>query len=148
MFLRVLRFPLPIISPTASHSSSSIIRGRYIRPISGRRTNWTQSHSTARSKKKYIYIYSFNCCTSNNSAYHRRCIASMVIAPASNQLKRKEYQCNLVIYVRFPYDTQGSGLRSLSESVTGLFLSISRFVRQISFTISFCQAVVEDSFCN
>jgi hypothetical protein len=35
-FLRVLRFPLPIlIPPTAPHSSSSIIRGWYNRPISG-----------------------------------------------------------------------------------------------------------------
>jgi hypothetical protein len=34
-FIRVLRFPLPIlISPTAPHSSSSIIRGWYNKPIS------------------------------------------------------------------------------------------------------------------
>jgi hypothetical protein len=46
-FLRVLRFPLPIlIPPTAPHSSSSIIRGWYNRPVSGRRTNWTQFHPT------------------------------------------------------------------------------------------------------
>jgi hypothetical protein len=39
-FLRVLRFTLPIrIPPTAPHSSS-IIRGLYNRPISGRRTKW------------------------------------------------------------------------------------------------------------
>jgi hypothetical protein len=48
-FLRVLRFPLPIIiPPTAPYSSSSIIRGWYSRPISGRRTKWTQSHPTQR----------------------------------------------------------------------------------------------------
>jgi hypothetical protein len=47
-FLRVLRFPLPIlIAPTGPHSSS-IIRGRYNRPNSGRRTKWTQSHPTPR----------------------------------------------------------------------------------------------------
>jgi hypothetical protein len=49
-FLRVLQFPLPIlIPPTAPHSSSSsssIIWGWYKRPISGRRTKWTQSHPT------------------------------------------------------------------------------------------------------
>jgi hypothetical protein len=46
--LRVLRFPLPIlISPTAPHSSS-IIRGWYNRPVSGRCTKWTQSHPTLR----------------------------------------------------------------------------------------------------
>jgi hypothetical protein len=46
-FFRVLPFPLPIlISPTTPHSLSSIIRGWYNRPISGRRTKWTQSHST------------------------------------------------------------------------------------------------------
>jgi hypothetical protein len=39
-FLRVLRFPLPIlIPPTAPHSSSSVIWCRYTRPNSGRRTN-------------------------------------------------------------------------------------------------------------
>jgi hypothetical protein len=55
-FLRVLRFPLPIlIPPTAPHSSSSIIRGWYNRPISGRLTKWTQSHSTPKhSKARYI----------------------------------------------------------------------------------------------
>jgi hypothetical protein len=47
-FLWVLRFPLPIlIPPTASHSSS-IIRAWYGRPVSGRRTKWTQSHPSAR----------------------------------------------------------------------------------------------------
>jgi hypothetical protein len=48
-FIQVLRFPLPILIPTiAPNSSSSIIRGFYNRPISGRRTKWTQSHSTSR----------------------------------------------------------------------------------------------------
>jgi hypothetical protein len=41
-FLRVLRFPLPIfIPPTAPHSSS-ITRGGYNRPNSGRRTKWAR----------------------------------------------------------------------------------------------------------
>jgi hypothetical protein len=48
-FLRVFRFPLPIlIPPSAPHSSPSIIRVWYNRPISGRRTKWTQSHPTPR----------------------------------------------------------------------------------------------------
>jgi hypothetical protein len=48
-FLRVLQFPLPsLIPPTALHSSSSVIRGWYNRPVSGRRTKWTQSHPTTR----------------------------------------------------------------------------------------------------
>jgi hypothetical protein len=39
--LRLLRFRLPtLIPPTAPHSSS-IIRGWYNRPVSGRRTKWT-----------------------------------------------------------------------------------------------------------
>jgi hypothetical protein len=40
-FLRVLRFPLPFIPPN-SPSSQSITRGRYNRPVSGRRAEWTQ----------------------------------------------------------------------------------------------------------
>jgi hypothetical protein len=45
----LLRFPLPIIiSPTGPHSSSSIIRGWYNRPINGRRTKWTQCDPTPR----------------------------------------------------------------------------------------------------
>jgi hypothetical protein len=44
-FLRVLRFPLPIlIPPIAPHPLSSINRGWYNRPNSGRRAKWTQSH--------------------------------------------------------------------------------------------------------
>jgi hypothetical protein len=48
-FLRVLRFPLPIfIPPNAAQSPSSIIWGWYNRPISDRRTKWTQAHTTPR----------------------------------------------------------------------------------------------------
>jgi hypothetical protein len=51
-FPRVLRFPLPIlIPPTASHSSSSsIFRDWYNRPVSDRRTKWTQFHPTNNNK--------------------------------------------------------------------------------------------------
>jgi hypothetical protein len=48
-FLRVPRFPLPIRNPpTAPRSSSSIIRGWYNRPVSGRGSKWAQSHLTLR----------------------------------------------------------------------------------------------------
>jgi hypothetical protein len=48
-FLRVLQFPLPIIIPAnVPYSSSSIILDWYKRPISGRRTKWTQSQPTPR----------------------------------------------------------------------------------------------------
>jgi hypothetical protein len=47
-FLRVLRFRLPILIPPTAPHSSSIIRGWYNRPISARRTKWTQSHPTPR----------------------------------------------------------------------------------------------------
>jgi hypothetical protein len=41
-FLRVLRFPRPIlIPPTAPHSPSSIMRGWYSRPNSCRHTKWS-----------------------------------------------------------------------------------------------------------
>jgi hypothetical protein len=43
-FLWVPRFPLPINLSTATHSSSSNIRGWYNRPNSSLCTNWTQSH--------------------------------------------------------------------------------------------------------
>jgi hypothetical protein len=50
LFLRVYRFHLPIrIPPTAPHSSC-IIRGWYSRPVSGRRTKWTQSHPNSTSQ--------------------------------------------------------------------------------------------------
>jgi hypothetical protein len=48
-FLRVLRFPLPIIIPPNA-SYSPIIRSWYNRPISGRRIKWT--HPTQRNLKK------------------------------------------------------------------------------------------------
>jgi hypothetical protein len=47
-FLRVLRFPLPILIPLTAPVSSSIIWSWYNRPVSGRRTKWTQSHPTPR----------------------------------------------------------------------------------------------------
>jgi hypothetical protein len=46
-FLRVLRFPLPVlIPPTAPRWSSSIIWVWWNRPSSGRRTKWIQSDPT------------------------------------------------------------------------------------------------------
>jgi hypothetical protein len=42
-FLRVLRFPLQILIPPTA-PQSSVIRGWYNKPNSGRRTKWTQSH--------------------------------------------------------------------------------------------------------
>jgi hypothetical protein len=54
-FILVLRFSQQIlIPPTAPHSllSSSVIRGWYSRPISGRRTKWAQSHPTQRKLKR------------------------------------------------------------------------------------------------
>jgi hypothetical protein len=51
-FLRVVRFPLPIlILLTAPHSSSPTIRGWYNRPISGRRTKWIVSTIPKKLKK-------------------------------------------------------------------------------------------------
>jgi hypothetical protein len=47
-FLRVLRFPLSILIPPTAPQSPSIVRGWYNRPVSGRRTKWTQSHPTPR----------------------------------------------------------------------------------------------------
>jgi hypothetical protein len=43
-FILVLRFPLPLLFPPIAAQSSSVIRGWYNRPNSGRRTKWTQSH--------------------------------------------------------------------------------------------------------
>jgi hypothetical protein len=50
-FLRVLRFPLPILNPPTASHSSSIVRVWYNRPVSGRRTKWTQSHLTPTKNK-------------------------------------------------------------------------------------------------
>jgi hypothetical protein len=43
-FLRVLWFLLPVLIPPTAPHSSSLVRGWYNRPVSGRRTKWTQSH--------------------------------------------------------------------------------------------------------
>jgi hypothetical protein len=52
-FLRILRFPLPILIPTtAPHSPPFIIRGWYNRPNSGRRSKWTVSPHSKKLKKK------------------------------------------------------------------------------------------------
>jgi hypothetical protein len=47
-FLRVLRFAVPILIPPTAPHSSSIIRGWYNRPVSGRRTKSIESHPTPR----------------------------------------------------------------------------------------------------
>jgi hypothetical protein len=52
-FLRILILPLPVLLlSTASHSSASIIRGCYNRPVNGRRIKWNQSDPTPKKKKK------------------------------------------------------------------------------------------------
>jgi hypothetical protein len=53
-FLRVLRFPLPILIPPAAPHSSSIIRGWYNRPISGRRTSGLSPTPPKETKKKKL----------------------------------------------------------------------------------------------
>jgi hypothetical protein len=50
-FLLRLLFPLPIVIPLTAPRSSSIIRGWYNRPVSGRSTKWTQSHPTPKKKE-------------------------------------------------------------------------------------------------
>jgi hypothetical protein len=68
-FLRVLRFPLPIrIPPIAPQSSSSIIRGGYNRPNSGRSTKWTQFHPM-RKKVYEVSVASANLLTVANLVY-------------------------------------------------------------------------------
>jgi hypothetical protein len=42
------RFPLPILVPPTAPHSSSIIQSWYNRPVSDRRSKWTQSHPTPR----------------------------------------------------------------------------------------------------
>jgi hypothetical protein len=51
-FLPVFRFPLSILIPPNSPHLSSIIRGWYNRPNSGRHTKWTQSHPHPKKLKK------------------------------------------------------------------------------------------------
>jgi hypothetical protein len=70
-FLRVLRFPLPILIPPSAPRSSSIIRGWCNRPISGRRTKWTQSHPTPRNFKKKTEPTCLRCLA--RSAVHFHC---------------------------------------------------------------------------
>jgi hypothetical protein len=51
-FLRVLRFPLSVLIPPTAPHSSSITRGWYNRPVSGRRTKWTVSPHNKKLKKE------------------------------------------------------------------------------------------------
>jgi hypothetical protein len=61
-FLRVLRFSLPILIPlTTPNLLSTIIRDRYNRRISGRRTKRTQPHPAQRNPqkngRKYVALF-------------------------------------------------------------------------------------------
>jgi hypothetical protein len=51
--LRVLRFPLSILTPPTAPHSSSIVRGWYNRPVISRCIKWTQSHPTPRNLRNY-----------------------------------------------------------------------------------------------
>jgi hypothetical protein len=51
--VRVLRFPLPILTPPSA-PYSSIIRDWFNSPISGRRTKWTQSQPTPQIKQEVL----------------------------------------------------------------------------------------------
>jgi hypothetical protein len=55
-FLRVLRFPLPIFIPSTAPHSSSNIRSWYNRPVSDRRTEWTQTRPTPRKLKLILFM--------------------------------------------------------------------------------------------
>jgi hypothetical protein len=71
--IRVLLFPLPILIPPTTPLSSSVIRGGYNRPVSGRRTKWTWSHLTPRNKKKKITCQGtelFSCSDLSEAAEH------------------------------------------------------------------------------
>jgi hypothetical protein len=56
VFFRVLRFSLPLIPPIAPHTSS-IIRGWYSGPNSGRRAKWFQYHLTPRTKEEKVGVF-------------------------------------------------------------------------------------------
>jgi hypothetical protein len=66
-FLRLLRFPLPILIPPPASHASSIIRGRYNRQNRVRRAKWTQSDPTPRNKEKTenldVYIAPSSSCS-------------------------------------------------------------------------------------
>jgi hypothetical protein len=49
-------FVVDKVAPNTPYSSS-IIRGWYNRPNSGRSTKWTQSHPTPRNKKKLVAYF-------------------------------------------------------------------------------------------
>jgi hypothetical protein len=53
-FFRVLRCPLPILTPLNT-PYSSVIQGRYNWLTRGRRTKWTQSHPTLRIKERKTF---------------------------------------------------------------------------------------------
>jgi hypothetical protein len=55
-FLRILRFPLPIIPPPAAHILS-IIQGCYDKPNGRRRTKWAESHCAPRSEKEETQMH-------------------------------------------------------------------------------------------
>jgi hypothetical protein len=65
-FLRVLRFPLPILIPPIAPQLSFIIWGWYNKPNSGRSTKWTQSHPMRKIKYWIIiiimYLFYFLAC--------------------------------------------------------------------------------------
>jgi hypothetical protein len=74
VFLQELLFPLPIFIPPTTPHLSSITRGWYNRPISGRRTKWTQSHPPTKGTKKKKNSFWACALISVNCMSHVTCI--------------------------------------------------------------------------
>jgi hypothetical protein len=84
VFSQVLQFPLPILIPsTASHSSSSTIRGWYNRPVTGRHTKWTQSHRSHPTPRNYKKLWwPTECANESKEALReseRQCVAMSIV---------------------------------------------------------------------
>jgi hypothetical protein len=94
-FLRVLRFPLPILIPPTAPHSSSIIRGWYNRSDCGRRTKWTQCHPTTRNKKKNYRYDDFR------SSIEEFCFVRLPIQNLSYRHKcfRQYLRCHYILAV-------------------------------------------------
>jgi hypothetical protein len=132
-FLRVLRFPLPVLIPPTPPHSSSIIWDWYNRPNSGRRTKWTQSHPTPSQETTKLELHYKSLRTVVKASPHMQTVtmgtgasqqevlvivmplAALPTAPSSREVsfthKRTEFVESTSCQSTFPTsdDTMGSG---------------------------------------
>jgi hypothetical protein len=108
-FLQVLWISMPIIPPTAPHSSSSIIRGWYNSLNSDWRTTWTQFDTRRWKLKNAALSYAWNCRVLGFRGMFRQPLISNILVYDNEEANGA---CGSVVIVALCYKPDGRELKT------------------------------------